>query len=79
MNILAVLSVTMEGHYSKFTIVIGAIPYTNDANMGGIAKLLRGNADKFLARPGRKNYTHQNRDVFNILPTKLNILLKPLL
>jgi len=41
---------------------------------------LRGSADKSLARPGRKtNYSDQTRDLFNILPTKLNTLLSPLL
>ena len=52
--------------------------YTKDANMGGIDKLLRGCADKSLARPRRKKLSDQSRDFFNILPTLINILLNPL-
>ena len=33
---------------------------------------LTSGADKSLARPGRKSYSDQTRDLFNILPTKLN-------
>ena len=41
---------------------------------------LRGGADKSLARPGReKSYSDQTRDLFNILSTKLNTILSPLL
>ena len=42
--------------------------------------IIRGGADKSLARPGKKtSYSEQTRDLFNILPTKLNTLLSPLL
>ena len=37
-------------------------------------------ADKFLARPGRKQrYGDQTRDLFNIIPMKLNKLHSPFL
>jgi len=38
-----------------------------------------GGADKFLARPGRKQASDQTRYLLNILPTKINTLLSSLL
>jgi len=40
---------------------------------------IRGGADKSLVRPRKEtSYSDQTRDLFNILPTKLNTLLSPL-
>ena len=41
--------------------------------------ILQMGADKSLARPGWKQASDQTRDLFNILPTKLNTLLSLLL
>jgi hypothetical protein len=38
---------------------------------------VRGGAEKSLARLGRKSYSDQTRDLFNIIPTKHNTLLSP--
>ena len=41
---------------------------------------VRGGTDKSLVRPGgKKSYSDQTRDLFNILPTKLNTVLGSLL
>ena len=64
MNVLAVLLVAMEGYYTKFIIFTGATP-TKDANMAGIVKLLRGGADKSLARAGRNQTTTTKLGIFS--------------
>jgi hypothetical protein len=65
-------SAPVQNYWSSF------LTYT--ITLEGDSVLDEGGADKSLARSGKKtSYSNQTRDLRNILPTKLNTLLSPLL